>query len=193
MKSEQPGDVSVVTRGVLLLTFENNAALHDSPKEDATVGKVNVELPLTGSCQRGNITYEANEAPLAALACHCIECQKLTSSAYSTVLVFKTESIQFAGEFKSWERTSDSGRRNIAYFCPVCGNRIYHFDPDMPAVTRLKSGTIDNQPIPEPEINQWLSRSPDWVCTSETAPRYQEGMPPEERKKLVGLGFRPDD
>jgi hypothetical protein len=154
---------------------------------------VDVTLPLTGSCQCGNITYVATQAPLASLACHCTECQKLSSSVYSTALVFKTEGITFEGEFAKWERTSASGRRNIAYFCPTCGNRIYHFDPDMPEVTRLKSGTLDSGPIPAVQVNQWLASKPDWVPIGDDVPRYPEGMSPEERKALVGFGFRPDD
>lgn len=154
---------------------------------------VDVKLPLTGSCQCGNISYVAKEAPMASLACHCVECQKLTSSVYSTVLVFRTESIEFQGTFATWERTSESGRRNVAYFCPTCGNRIYHFDPDMPAVTRLKSGTLDSEQIPAPQVNQWTSRKPDWVLLSDDVPEFGVGMTPEERKAIVGIGFRPED
>ena len=154
---------------------------------------VEVALPLTGSCQCGNVHYVANDHPVASLACHCIECQKLSSSVLSTVLVFRAESIQFTGELKTWERTSESGRRNVAYFCPVCGNRIYHFDPDMPTVVRLKSGTIDSSPVPKPQVNQWVSRKADWVPLAEGIPGVLEGMTPEERKALTGFGFRPQD
>ena len=154
---------------------------------------VKIDLPIRGSCQCGNITYAAHEAPMASLACHCVECQKLTSSVFSTVLVFKSESITFHGELKTWERRSESGRRNVAYFCPVCGNRIYHFDPDMPGITRLKSGTIDSSPVPAPQVNQWLSRKPDWVAISDQVPQCDEGMSPEQRKALTGFGFRPAD
>ena len=154
---------------------------------------VEVTLPLTGSCQCGNVRYQANEPPVASLACHCVECQKLTSSVVSTVLVFAATSIQFSGELKTWERTSESGRRNVAYFCPVCGNRIYHFDPDMPDVVRLKSGTIDSGPVPKPQVNQWVSRKADWVPLAEGIPVVEEGMTPEERKALTGFGFRPGD
>jgi hypothetical protein len=153
----------------------------------------NVALPIRGSCQCGNIKYVATALPRASLACHCIECQKLTSSAYSTVLVFEADAISFEGDLACWERVSDSGRRNQAYFCPTCGNRIYHFDPEMPSVVRLKSGTIDSSPIPAPQANQWISRKPDWVILDEDVPTYPDGMSPEARKALVGFGFRPDD
>ena len=155
--------------------------------------KLDFKLPLTGSCQCGNVTYRADDAPLASLACHCIECQKLSASVYSTVLIFKSESIKFFGELKTWERSSDSGRRNVAYFCPNCGNRMYHFDPDNPLLTRLKSGTLDSQEIPPPQINQWTSRKPSWVEISDNLPNYSERMSPDERKQLVGIGYSPTD
>lgn len=154
---------------------------------------IDVELPLKGSCQCKNVTYCATDAPVASLACYCGECRKLSSSIVSTVLIFKTESICFYGELKTWERTSESGRRNVAYFCPVCGNRIYHFDPDMPGIVRLKSGTLDSVAVPEPQVNQWVSRKPHWVPLAAGVPKVLEGMSPEERKALTGFGFRPED
>ena len=152
-----------------------------------------MEIPITGSCQCGNVTYKASKAPLASLACHCIDCQKLSASAYSTVLIFKTENISFSGKLKSWQRISDSGRKNIAYFCPNCGNRIYHFDPDNPQLTRLKSGTIDSDAIPAPQANQFISRKPEWVKLCDNVPSYQRSMSPKERKELVGIGYTPTD
>jgi len=70
---------------------------------------------------------------------------------------------------------------------------MYHFDPDNPLLTRLKSGTLDSQEIPPPQINQWTSRKPSWVEISENLPNYSERMSPDERKQLVGIGYSPTD
>ena len=155
--------------------------------------EIEIDLPITGSCQCGQVRYRASERPRASLACHCRECQKLSASAFSTVLVFRAGAVVFEGTLATWERTSESGRRNVAHFCPTCGNRIYHFDPDMPGVVRVKSGTLDSAPIPAPQVNQWVYRKPEWVLLDREVPVWSEGMTPEARKRLTGFGFRPRD
>jgi hypothetical protein len=42
-----------------------------------------MKLPLTGSCQCGKIRYEITEAPQLVSTCHCTDCQRITSSAFS--------------------------------------------------------------------------------------------------------------
>ena len=42
-----------------------------------------MNLPQTGGCLCGEIRYEITEAPHLVYACHCVDCQRLTSSAFS--------------------------------------------------------------------------------------------------------------
>jgi hypothetical protein len=35
-----------------------------------------MKLPLTGSCQCGNIRYEITESPQLVYTCHCTDCQR---------------------------------------------------------------------------------------------------------------------
>ena len=42
-----------------------------------------MNLPQIGGCQCGKIRYEVTEAPQLVYRCHCIDCQRITSSAFS--------------------------------------------------------------------------------------------------------------
>ena len=42
-----------------------------------------MKLPASGSCQCGNVNYEITDEPLVTYACHCRDCQKLSTSAFS--------------------------------------------------------------------------------------------------------------
>lgn len=143
-------------------------------------------LPLTGSCQCGAVTYEVTEEPLAALACHCKDCQKLSASAYSTTVQVRADALKITGELKVFERIADSGRRNFAYFCPDCGNRIYHQDPEAPGMKRLKAGTLNNAPIPEPKVHVWVSRKQPWVVIPDGIPAFEEGITKDDYRKIFG-------
>ena len=46
-----------------------------------------MNLPQTGGCQCGALRYEITQAPLMVYACHCTDCQRITSSAFSMAVV----------------------------------------------------------------------------------------------------------
>ena len=129
-------------------------------------------VPMGGSCQCGNIRYQVTGDPLVAIACHCNDCRKLSGSAFSTVLVVKAEDLTVEGTLKLWERATDTGRRSHAYFCPDCGNRIYHQDPDKPHIIRIRSGSLDQPEIPEPLIHVFAERTQSWLRFAEGAIKY---------------------
>lgn len=93
---------------------------------------------IKGSCQCGQLTYKLFEKPKMVMACHCTECQKLSTSPFSIGAVIAPSAIEFTGELKEWSRIAESGNKNIAKFCPSCGNRVYHYNPDDLSTIRLK-------------------------------------------------------
>lgn len=121
-----------------------------------------VKYPLNGSCQCGGITYTLSEPPLMILACHCRECQKLSTSAFSITAIVKSESVEFSGQMSDWSRSSDSGNISAAKFCPTCGNRIYHYNPDDASTIKLKPTNLSDTRIINPGVHVWVSEKQDW-------------------------------
>lgn len=119
------------------------------------------QYPVHGACQCGKIRYQLLAPPLKVIACHCKECQTLSTSAFSITMMVNAESMKFTGEMNEWERSSDSGNRNLARFCPNCGNRIYHINPDQPEIVKLK-GRLENSDSVQPTAHIWLSEKQDW-------------------------------
>ena len=54
-----------------------------------------MSYPIEGSCQCGGVKYTLLEAPMMVVACHCIECQKLSTSAFSITAIVKTDTVVF--------------------------------------------------------------------------------------------------
>lgn len=123
-----------------------------------------MEYPIKGSCQCGQVTYRLAEAPKIVLACHCTECQKLSTSPYSVTAAVATNAIEFSGELKEWSRSAESGNKNSAKFCPVCGNRVYHFNPDDESTIKLKLKPVKmtDDRIFEPTMHVWVSEKLSW-------------------------------
>lgn len=122
----------------------------------------NIKYPIKGSCQCGEVTYELLEPPLMVAACHCKECQKLSTSAFSLTAMVTAQSVKFTGVMKDWRRGSDSGNISAAKFCPVCGNRLYHFDPNEPDKLKLKPSNLSDTRIINPTVHIWVSEKQDW-------------------------------
>src|SRR5215472_8742407 len=85
-----------------------------------------MKLPLTGSCQCGKIRYEIIEAPQLVYTCHCTDCQRLTSSAFSLGIALPEAGFKLtAGEPQPLRRIADSGRVNTRFVCPNCACWLY--------------------------------------------------------------------
>ncbi len=121
-----------------------------------------MSYPIEGSCQCGGVRYQLSEPPLMVIACHCRECQKLSTSAFSITAVVKSNSVEFEGEMAEWSRIADSGNINGAKFCPRCGNRIYHFNPAEPDKIKLKPSTLSDTSILNPTAHVWVSQKQAW-------------------------------
>ena len=75
--------------------------------------------PIEGACQCGGVKYRLLAPPQMVLACHCKECQKLSTSAFSITAVVRTSDVEFLGEMAEWSRVAESGNINGAKFCPT--------------------------------------------------------------------------
>lgn len=126
-------------------------------------GSTRLKNRTRGSCQCGNVTYSSTESPLFCVVCHCKDCQKLSAAAFSPTVVIRAKTFSVSGELSRFESKADSGTTKHAYFCPRCGNRIYHSDPGAPEFVRLKAGTLDGMTIPAPVAHVWVSRKQPWV------------------------------
>ncbi|MFC3681051.1 GFA family protein [Bacterioplanoides pacificum] len=121
-----------------------------------------MSYPIEGSCQCGGVRYKLLAAPQMVVACHCKECQKLSTSAFSITAVVKRDDVEFYGDMQSWSRLADSGNVNAAQFCPTCGNRIYHYNPDEPEIVKLKPANLSDTRIIQPVAHVWVSEKQDW-------------------------------
>jgi hypothetical protein len=68
-----------------------------------------------------------------------------------------------SGDLKSWERPTESAGVAVCWFCPDCGNRIYHENPAMPEFVRLKPGTLDDTSALNPQVLVWTCRRQPWL------------------------------
>lgn len=134
-----------------------------------------MNYPIEGACQCGGVTYRLLEAPLKVMACHCKGCQKLSTSAFSITAVIKASALECDGEMQEWRRTADSGNINAAMFCPTCGNRIYHFNPDDSGTLKFKPASLSDTRMIQPTAHIWVSEKQDWYPLPDDVDVFEKG------------------
>lgn len=135
--------------------------------------------PLAGGCQCGSVRYEVRAEPLTLYACHCTECQRQSTGAFTLSLVAPREAVVVvAGAPKIWLRRHESGRLIDCLFCADCGVRLFHNPQQNPKITIVKAGSLDGACRLVPVGHIWTASAPSWVGLPEGAMRY-EGQPPD--------------
>ena len=102
-------------------------------------------LPLLGGCLCGAIRYEVRGAPLLVTACHCRDCQKRTSSAYS--MNMPTRARDFAlvsGTPREVVRETPSGSVTTHLYCDACMSRLASLPQKTPGIVSVRPGTLDD-------------------------------------------------
>lgn len=128
-------------------------------------------LPMTGQCLCGAVRYEVRGRPFLIAACHCTDCQKRTSSAFSMNMPVRKEDFALtAGDVLDVVRTAPSGSTTIHGYCGTCHSRIYSKPSAMPNQVSVRPGTLDDTGWVEPTVHIYTrSAMPGAVPSGATA------------------------
>ena len=86
-----------------------------------------MKLPLTGGCVCGSVRYEVTAEPISVYACHCTDCQRITSSAFSIGVVVPDEAFRLTGNDprSAPGGVTAAGRVKSRLVCSDCGTWMF--------------------------------------------------------------------
>jgi hypothetical protein len=135
-----------------------------------------MKRPQTGGCQCGAIRYEITEEPRLIYTCHCTDCQRLTSSAFSMGVVVAEMALTLTGvEPRRMQRTADSGRVSTRLVCPECGSWICGMPRD--GIHRVRAGTLDDTSWLRPTRHIWTRSKQPWITLPEGDEIFEKQPP----------------
>jgi hypothetical protein len=140
--------------------------------------------PHRGGCLCGAVRYSFDAEPLAVVACHCRDCQKLTGA--TNLLTIYAERSAFRheqGEVARYRKRADSGRDADYVRCAACGTRVWHEPLSAPQYVFVAAGTLDDPSWVVPAAHIWISRA----APSANIPAgvYACELGPADRKDLI--------
>jgi hypothetical protein len=125
-----------------------------------------VKLPMTGGCVCGAVRYEITHASIRVYACHCTDCQRVTTSAFSIGVSVPGEAFRVTGkELRPVPGgVTEGGRAKTRWVCPDCG--IW-----------LCGGTLDDTSWLRPTLHLFTRSKQPWVILPEDATDYEAAPP----------------
>ena len=122
-------------------------------------------MKIDGGCHCGYLTYEAEVDPEEVFICHCTDCQRISGSAFRTIVSAPEETFRFlTGEPKIYVKTGDSGAQRPQAFCPNCGSPIYATSVgEGPKIFGIRVGTVRQRDQLRPKAQYWYRSAHDWV------------------------------
>jgi hypothetical protein len=131
-----------------------------------------------GGCLCEGVRYEFSGDPFMAVHCYCRDCQKVTGSAFATVLaVPRTAFHLLRGELGSFTVKANSGNNVTREFCQTCGSSLFTKADMVSDAIFIKAGSLDDASWLTPVVSCWTSRAQPWAPRAVDLQQYPENPP----------------
>ena len=154
-----------------------------------------MKLPLTGGCVCGSVRYEVTAEPISVYACHCTDCQRITSSAFSIGVVVPDEAFRLTGNDprSAPGGVTAAGRVKSRLVCSDCGTWMFgtpSSGTEYPGMIRIvRGGTFDDTTWLKPTAHFWTRSKQPWVALTEGATLY-ETQPNSAPRRVIDEIYR---
>jgi hypothetical protein len=152
-----------------------------------------IEKVVTGRCACEDLRYRLEALPLFTHACHCLDCQRRTGTAFSmTTIVMRDDLVFTHGE----QRAKTVSLRSTLHSCAKCETAIYTESIAFPSTVILRAGSFDDTTVVAPQAHIWVRRKQVWLTLPEGVPRFEEQYerdttwPSESLARLNAAGLR---
>jgi hypothetical protein len=129
-------------------------------------------MRIEGGCLCGKVRYSAEAEPAFVGVCHCKNCQKGTSTAFSAVVALPKPAVNVQGTLKTYEGRGDSGKATYRRFCPECGSSIEIEVEVMPNMVMIPTGTLDDNTWVKPGMEIFCDSAQPWVSLGGERQRF---------------------
>ena len=136
-------------------------------------------MSLTGRCDCGATTYAVAAEGVKAYACHCLNCQTRSGSAFALHAMIPAETFTCDGATVTHVRKS-SGMEITEVFCATCHTRISNSNSLLAGMVFLQVGTLDISDRIQPFAHIWTSRKQAWIALPDGIAAFDQSPSPED-------------
>jgi hypothetical protein len=134
-----------------------------------------LNLPLEGGCRCGQVRLRITAPPLLTMACHCMGCQRMSSSAYSLSAAIPSEGFAVTQGEPAIGGLHGATRH---YFCPHCMSWMFTRPEGFDWFVNLRPTMLDDVSWFTPFVETFTREKLPWATTP--AVHSFETLPPLE-------------
>lgn len=132
-----------------------------------------MDSSFLGRCLCGAIQYRINAEPITVYACHCTDCQRLTSGAFALSMIVPFETIELlAGTPTPYRAELTHGRVRRGELCGQCGSRLWGISQRNPNMAVVPVGALDKASQLRPIAHLWTRSALPWFVFPPGVPLY---------------------
>lgn len=140
-----------------------------------------------GGCRCRAVRYRLSVPQLPrTYACHCLDCQTWSGSAFAEAMIVPEAALAVTGEVAVYELTGPSGYVSRQRMCPVCHARVFNTNSSRPGLV-IRAGTLDDSHLLNVVAHIWTKRKQPWLVIAEGVPAWPEMAPAADF--MAALGF----
>jgi hypothetical protein len=130
---------------------------------------------INGSCHCGDISFEAEIDENKVILCHCLDCQKLSGTAFRSVVISEPNGLTFTkGKAKEYIKIAESGNKRAQGFCKNCGSAIYATSEEPTnRVYGIRAGCIEQRNLLVPKNQIWHKSAVPWLDGISNIPAFE--------------------
>jgi len=137
-------------------------------------------MPHLGCCQCGAVTFRVTtNKPLIVYACHCLDCQTWSSSAFTEHALLQEGDINVDGPTKTYTSLKN-GTQAEHVLCSICHTRILNRNAAAPGMVFLRAGALADSDRLSPAAHIWTRRKQPWLAIPSGVPSWPESPTPEQ-------------
>ena len=126
----------------------------------------------TGRCSCGAVRYRLTSDPLFVNCCHCLDCQRLTGSAFVINLLIEADRVELlAGEPHAVAVPRDAGKDQVVWRCPSCQVAVFS-NYGSPSIRFVRGGTLDDPSPVQPDAHIYTRSKVPWVALPDSVPAF---------------------
>ena len=129
-----------------------------------------MKLPLEGECLCSATRFRVDREPLFTHACHCLDCQKRSGSAFSmSTLVLESDLEMISGEPVIHPKTK-TGKYQLL-LCPDCLTRLW-LRKGNSRILIVRCGVLSDTSDIRPQAHIYAHRKQQWLKLDPDVPRF---------------------
>lgn len=128
-------------------------------------------VPLQGQCACGDVEYQLQASPLFTHACHCLDCQRKSGSAFSLTCIVVEQDISVTNGQLTTRVISP---RSTLHLCPGCRAGIYVTSSAFAGTAILLASSLADLRMLNIGAHIWVKRKHAWLSLPDDVPQFEE-------------------